>query len=166
MWEVFLQHTHTHTHTHTIYIYISAAAACRTASTDIPDPLSPLFPLVHRLWQVFWATSRILTQLLYVCSSWSSCFSSAICGGPLEYITYELVPASTAVSSVPGSSNLDSLILLATFLCSCRLASPPAVLLASKRCIHTAVLTRPLPGRNCVSFYRSGLISIRPIAYR
>ena len=25
---------------------------------------------------------RILTSLLYVCSSWSSCFCSAICGGP------------------------------------------------------------------------------------
>ena len=23
------------------------------ASTDIPDPLSPFFPIVHRLWQVF-----------------------------------------------------------------------------------------------------------------
>ena len=33
-------------------------------------------------------------------------------------------------------------------------------LLASKWCIHTAVSTRQLPGRNCVSFYRSGLISI------
>ena len=51
-------------------------------------------------------------------------------------------------------------ILLATFLCNWRLASSPAVLLASKWCIHTAVSTRPLPGRNCVSFYRSGLISI------
>ena len=58
------------------------------------------------------------------------------------------------------------LILLATFLCSCRLASSPAVLLASKWCIHTAVSTRPLLGRNCVLFYRSGLISIWLIAYR
>ena len=32
------------------------------------------------LRQVFRATSRILTELLYVCSSWSSCFCSAICG--------------------------------------------------------------------------------------
>ena len=47
--------------------------------TDIPDPLSPLLPLVHNLWQVSTASSRIL---LYVCSSWSSCFCSAICGGP------------------------------------------------------------------------------------
>ena len=41
-------------------------------------------------------------------------------------------------------------ILLATFLCNSRLASSPAVLLASKWCIHTAVSTRPLPGRNFV----------------
>ena len=58
----------------------SSSSSCRAARTDIPDPLSTLFPIVHRLWQVFRATSRSLTQLLYVCSSWSSCFSSAICG--------------------------------------------------------------------------------------
>ena len=39
----------------------SSSLSCRAASTDIPDPLSPLFPVVHRLWQVFRATSRILT---------------------------------------------------------------------------------------------------------
>ena len=87
------------------YIYISSSSCC-AASTDIPDPLSPLFPIVHRLWQVFWATSRILTQLLYVCSSWSSCFSSAICEGPYEYITYELVSAPPAVSCVPTRVNM------------------------------------------------------------
>ena len=96
----FNTHTHTytptstHTHTH-IYIYISSSS-CRAASTDIADPLSPLLPIVHRLW------------LLYICSSWSSCFCSAICGDLLEYITYELVPASPAVSCMSGSSNLDS----------------------------------------------------------
>ena len=41
-----------------IYIYISS---CRAGSTDIPVPLSPLFPIVHHLRQVFWTTSRILT---------------------------------------------------------------------------------------------------------
>ena len=35
-------------------------------------------------------------------------FVSVIWGGPLEYITYELVPASPAVSCMSGSSNLDS----------------------------------------------------------
>ncbi len=40
--------------------------------------------------------------------SWWSCFCLAICGGPLEYIPYELVLASPAVSCMSGSSNLDS----------------------------------------------------------
>ena len=65
-----------------------------------------------------------------------------------------------------GVSARTCSILLATFLCNCRLASSPAVLLASNWCIHTAVSTRSLPGRNCVSFYRSGLTSIWLIAYR
>ena len=58
----------------------SSSSICRAASTDIPDPLLPLFPIVHRLRQVFRATTCILPELLYVCSSWSSCFYSAICG--------------------------------------------------------------------------------------
>ena len=57
-------------------------------------------------------------------------------------------------------------LLLSTFLYNCCLVSSPDVSLASKWCIHTTVSTRPLPGRNCVSFYRSGLISIWSIAYR
>ena len=66
-----------------MYIYISSSSSsCNAVSMDIPDPLSPLLPIVHRLWQVFRAESCILTELLYVCSSWSSCFCSAICGGP------------------------------------------------------------------------------------
>ena len=127
----------------------SSSSSCRAASTDIPDLLSPPRAIVHRLWQVFRATSRILTQLLYVCSSWSSCFCLAICGGPLGYISYGLVLASPAVSCMSGSSSLDSFswcdsggrivsalwgvaartcsILLPTFLCNCRLASSPAV---------------------------------------
>ena len=39
---------------------ILSSSSC-AASTDIPDPLSPLFPIIHRLWQVFRATPRILT---------------------------------------------------------------------------------------------------------
>ena len=87
---------------------VSSSSSCRVASTDIPDPLTPLFPIIHRLWQVFRATPRILTSLRYACSSWSSCFCLVICGGPLEYITYELVLASPAVSCMSGSSSLDS----------------------------------------------------------
>ena len=39
----------------------ASSSSCCAASMDIPDPLSPLLPIVHRFWQVFRATSRILT---------------------------------------------------------------------------------------------------------
>ena len=61
---------------------LKPSSSCRATSRDIPDPLSPLLPIVHHLWQVFLTTSRILTELLNVCSYWSSCFCTAICGGP------------------------------------------------------------------------------------
>ena len=82
----------------------SSSSSCH----HILGPLWPKLPIVHRHGQVFRATSHILTELLYVCSSRSSCFCSAISGSPQEYITYELVPASPAVSCISGSSNLDS----------------------------------------------------------
>ena len=41
--------------------YISSSSSCRVGSTDIPDPLSPLLPIVHRPRQVFRTTSCILT---------------------------------------------------------------------------------------------------------
>ena len=66
------------------------------------------------------------------------------------------------VGTLWGVTAMTCSVLLATFLCNCRLASSPAVLLASKWCIHIAVSTRQLPGRNCVSFYRSGLTSDFP----
>ena len=48
-----------------------------------PDLIIIIMPCRHfSLWQVYWATSRIITELLYVCSSWPSCFCSAICGDP------------------------------------------------------------------------------------
>ena len=31
----------------------SSSSSYRAANTDIPDPISPLLPIVHRLWQVF-----------------------------------------------------------------------------------------------------------------
>ena len=39
----------------------SSSSSCRDACTDIPDPLSPFLPIVHRLRQVFRATFRIRT---------------------------------------------------------------------------------------------------------
>ena len=52
-----------------------------------------------------------------------------------------------------GCCRQDCSILLAAFLCNCRLAYTPSVLLASMLCIDTAVWIRQQPGRNCVSFY-------------
>ena len=83
----------------------SSSSLCRTISTDIADPLSPQQQIVHCFRQVLRATSRIGTELLYVDSSWTSCLCSSIWRGPLEYITYELVPTSPAVSRMSGSAN-------------------------------------------------------------
>ena len=42
-------------------LYKSSSSSYRAGSTDIPDPLSPLLPIVHRPRQVFRTASRILT---------------------------------------------------------------------------------------------------------
>ena len=39
----------------------SSSSSYRAGSTDIPDPLSPLLPIVHRPRQVFRTTTCILT---------------------------------------------------------------------------------------------------------
>ena len=44
-----------------IDLYKISSSSCRAGNTDIPDPLSPLLPIVHRFLQVLRATSRILT---------------------------------------------------------------------------------------------------------
>ena len=87
-----------------IYIYISSSS-CHAVSTDISDLLSP--PL-HCFWPVFRATSSIGTELLYVCSSLTSCLCSSLRRGPQEYMTYKSVPTSPAVPCMSGSSNFDS----------------------------------------------------------
>ena len=40
--------------------------SCRASSTDIPDPLSPLLPIIHHFWLVFRASSRIHSCCVYV----------------------------------------------------------------------------------------------------
>ena len=92
------------------YVWISSSSSCRAISTDIPDSLSSLLPIVHCFRQVLRATSRIGTELLYVCSSWSSCLSTSMWRVPQEYITYKFVPTSLAVSRMSGSSNFDSFL--------------------------------------------------------
>ena len=87
---------------------ITSSSLCRTISTDIPDPFSSPFFIVHYFQQVFQATYRIVTELLYIGSSWSSCLRSSMWRGPQEYITYEFFPTSPAVSHMSGSFNLDN----------------------------------------------------------
>ena len=43
------------------YIFHLSSSSCHAASMDIPDPLSPRLPIIHRLWQVFRVTSLIIT---------------------------------------------------------------------------------------------------------
>ena len=70
--------------------------------------------------------------------------------GLLNYIPYLRIAAVCRFELVVLLLLGHCLILLATSLCSCRVASFPAVLLASKWCIHTAVSTWPLLGRKYI----------------
>ena len=85
-----------------------SSSSCRAISTDFPDLLPPPISIVHRFQLVFKATSCIGTELLYVGSSRSSCLCSSLRRGPQEYVSYEFVPTSLAVSCMSGSSNLDN----------------------------------------------------------
>ena len=87
---------------------LEGRSSCHAISTDIPDPFSPPFSIVHCFQQFFRATSCISTELLYVGSSWSSCLCSSMWRGPQEYVTYEFIPTSPAVSRMSGSSHFDS----------------------------------------------------------
>ena len=91
-----------------LHIYISSSSSCCATSMDIPDPLSLPLPIVNCFWPVFAVTSRFATKLLYVGSGWLSCFCLFMWRGPQEYITYELIPTSPALSCMSGSSNMDS----------------------------------------------------------
>ena len=44
-----------------INVMSPSSSSFRAISTKIPDPLSPLLPIVHRFWQLLRATSCILT---------------------------------------------------------------------------------------------------------
>ena len=47
----------------------SSSSSCRATNTDIPDPLSPLFPIVHRHWQVFSAKYIFIYLFVYNCKN-------------------------------------------------------------------------------------------------
>ena len=57
-----------------------SSSSCRTISTDIPEPFSPPFSIVHRFREVFRDTSRVDIELLHVSSCWSSRLCSSIWG--------------------------------------------------------------------------------------
>ena len=84
------------------------SSSYRAISTDIPDPLSPHFPIVYYFRQILRATSRMGTDLLYVDSSWTFCLCSSMGRGPQEHLNHEIVLASPTVSRVSASSNFDS----------------------------------------------------------
>ena len=86
----------------------SSSSSCHNARGDLPDPLQTPFSIVHRSLWVFKATSCIGTEVLYVGSSQSSYICSFMWRATQEYVTYEFVPTSPAVSRMPGSSNWDS----------------------------------------------------------
>ena len=149
---------------------------------DISDPLLPPIPIIHYFWQVSHATFSICTELLYVRA-----------GHPAFACPCEGVHRSTSLTSLSlllqqCPACLVHLILI-VFVTGgrwlfCGVLSPglvqyclqhsciiavkffsPYILLASTWCIHIAVsILLPL-GRNCTSFYRSGMTSIWPIAY-
>ena len=73
-----------------IYIYISSSSSSsssRADSTDITDSPSPLFPIVHLLWQVFRATSS------------HSCCMYVLAGRPAFARPYVGVHGSTSLMS-------------------------------------------------------------------
>ena len=114
--------------------------SCRAISVDIPDPLSPHLPMVHCFRLILRAIYRIGTELLYLGSSWTSCLCSSIWMSPQEYITYELIPTSSAVSRVSGPSNFDSFRdgwLVAVQLLLCGVQSPGLVQYCSQ---HSCVI--------------------------
>ena len=143
----------------TFVIHCICISSCCAISMDIPDPLSLPLPIVHCFQQVLRATSHIGTELLYVGSNWSSCFCLSISSSLLlQQCPTCLVHLILMVFVMGGCwpySRCSILVWLLSSFFFMRLGS-----------VNIAVLTRPLPGRNCLLFYRSSLTSILLIAYR
>ena len=73
-------------------------------SLTLSQPVS----IVHRSRQVLKTTSCIDTELWYIDSSVSSSLCSFVYRGLLEFITYQFLLTSPAVTRMSGSSNLGS----------------------------------------------------------
>ena len=92
-----------------VFVHISSSSSsCHAASMDLADTLLPSVSIIHCSRELFKAIFYISTELLYVGSSWSSCFCSSMWRGPPKYVAYEFILTSPAVSHVSGSPNLDS----------------------------------------------------------
>ena len=85
----------------------SSSSSWRAASTDIPDPLSPRLPIIHRLRQVFKITSRIISS--------HSCCMNVRAGRPAFDWPYVGVHRSTSLT-------ISSLLLQQCPACLVRLA--------------------------------------------
>ena len=124
-----------------ITVNLSSSSSCCAADTDLPNPLLPPISTVHHSRTVFQATSGISTELLYIGSCWLSSLCLSVCRGPPEYIAYELILTSPAVSCMSGWSNLDSFCdgwLVAIQLLFCRVLPPGFVQYSSQ---HSCVIT-------------------------
>ena len=86
----------------------SSSPSCHATSMDFPELLSLPVSVVLRSRKVFQAISCISTERLYIGSSWSSCLCSSMERGPQDYIAYEFVLFSLAVSLNSSSTNFDS----------------------------------------------------------
>ena len=87
------------------------------------------------------SSSCIGTELWYIGSSWSSCLCSSMWRDPQEYVTYEFVPTSPAVSCISSSSRLYSFRdgwYVTVHLLLCRVLPPGLVQYSSQ---HSCVVS-------------------------
>ena len=132
--------------------WIQLSSSCRATSTDIPDPSLATFPIVHHLWQVFRANPYphiaaecmfVLVVLLLPGHMWASIRVHRLWARPLllqqcpaclvrlAWIVFVMGGRWPYIWCLVGVVSRTCSILLAAFLCTWRLASSPAVLLAS-----------------------------------
>ena len=165
----------------------SSSSSCHAANTDLPESLSSSFTIVHCSWEVFKATYYIGTEVFYIGSSWSSCLCSSTWWGPLEHVAFEFVPTSPAMSRMSGLSNLIVFVMDCRWLYSCWFvgcclqnlfnvvrcifvklpSSFFSIRLINVHVVHPySSFVTTAAWKRCLLFYRSGLTSILPIAYR
>ena len=163
----------------------SSSSWYHAASTDLTDPLSPSISIVHcsrrssRLYPV-----SAQSCCIYILAG-RPCLCSSMWRGPQEYITYEFVFTSPAVSRKSGSSRvfviggrwpysccsvgccLQGLFNTARRILVQLPSSFFSLRLVSVYVVHPYIsIETTAAWKNCVLFYWSGLTSIWPIAYR